>query len=98
MQLNTAIQHGNKLTAFRMDDRFRGSFKPIQCALPWELGTFVAVMFSFGTCCWQEMEAIEQQIACDRGMHIGEEGEHEDLGIVEDMAAIAKAGQSFGGY
>src|SRR5438105_3245422 len=43
------------------------------------------------------MVAIEQKGACYIRMHIGEEREHEDLSIVEDVTAIAKAGQSFGG-
>ena len=42
------------------------------------------------------MIAIEQQIARNRGMDIGEVRQHKDFGIMEDMAAITKAGQSLG--
>ena len=43
------------------------------------------------------MIAVEQEVACDFWYDIGEEGQHKDFSIVEDMAAIAEAGQSFSG-
>src|SRR5579875_1999294 len=43
------------------------------------------------------MIAIEEKIASDVRQNVGEEGQHKDFRIVEDMTAIAKAGKAFGG-
>src|SRR6266478_6472707 len=40
--------------------------------------------------------SVEPQITCDRRMNICEVGEHEDFGVVEDVAQITEARQSLG--
>ena len=97
MQFNAAIQNGDQFVALGVNHRLWCGLLTIQCTFPGILGALVTVTSGLCSCRWQQMIAIEQQIAGNRGMDVGEVRQHKDFGIMKDMATIAEACQSLGG-
>src|SRR6266699_5178869 len=95
MQFNMTVQNRDEFTTFRMNNGYRRGFLSIECTLPRVLRTQIAVMLSLGSCSWQEMITVKQQIARNFWHFIDEERQHEDFGVVENVTTVAKSGQPF---
>src|SRR5947209_2116267 len=88
VQFERAIEYGNKFTTFGMDDGIGCSLFAVQRTLPGVLRSLQPVFARFLACRWQQMVAVEQQVACDRWMDVGKVGQHKDFSIMKDVAAI----------
>src|ERR1700687_241224 len=97
MHFERAVQYGDKLPTFGVNDGTGRSFAAVQRAFPGKLRSLIAMEASLCARAWKQAIAIEQEIARQVGVHKGEIRQHEYLGIVENMPAIAKTSQALGG-
>src|SRR6266700_4089382 len=97
MHFDLAVQDGDDFAALRVNDRLWGGFLPVYRALPGILRALIVILFRLFARCWQQPVTIEQQIPRESRLDIGKETQHENFGIVENVAPVAEACQPLGG-